>query len=155
MPRFDFVEDERLPGHALAALLLRDGIAEAVNRTLGSINARMYHRYAKYRGEQLRLHDGVLINTPAKGVRPDPNSFSFMTRHAEVTFFEGLSEAPDEIATGEWLEMLAAAGLEVTLVHARFLAELPRELKRVWWEKDGKFHLAVSNPRQLQLANMS
>jgi len=125
MPRFDFVEDERFPNHRRAALMLRDRISEAIRSRMGSVNERMYRRYAKYTRCNLDLHDGVLIQCHEKGSRADPNSFGFMTRHPEITFFEGLSEAPDEVASGDWLETLAAAGLEFSLVHARFLAELP------------------------------
>jgi len=51
-----------------------------------------------------------------------------MTRHPEITFLESLSEAPDEVASGDWLKALAAAGVEASMAHARFLAELPEDV---------------------------
>lgn len=149
IPRFDWIQDYRYPGHALAALMLKDGIAQAVDRAFGDVNQRMYRRYAKYTGDSLPLHDRVLIYAPAKGGAPNPRSQGFMMRHPQVTFFEGLSEAPDEIAVGKWLNAIAAVGLEATLVHARFLAEMPHETKRLWWEEDGNLYLTIENTRRL------
>ena len=93
----------------------------------------------------LDLHDGVLLS--AHESSPSPDSFGFMTRHPEITFLEGLSEVPDEVASGEWLEMVSKAGLEFSLVHARFLAELPRRIVRTRSEEEGVLTLRVSRER--------
>jgi hypothetical protein len=148
IPRFEWIQDDRFPGHALAALILKDGIAQAVESAFGDINDRMYRRYTKYTRQSLPLHDRVLIYAPAKGCSPNPRSRDFMMRNPQVTFFEGLSEAPDEIAVGEWLSRLAAVGLEATLVHARFLAEKPHETRRLWWREDGCLYLTIENTRR-------
>jgi hypothetical protein len=137
MPRFDLVEDDRFPQHRRAALMLRDRIAQAIRASVGALNDRMYRRYQKYLRCELDLHNGVLIQSPAAGCKADPFSFGFMSRHPEITFFEGLSEAPDEVASGEWLKTLASAGLEFSLVHARFLAELPAGTIRTRWKESG------------------
>jgi hypothetical protein len=79
---------------------------------------------------RLDLHGGVLIQSPPCGFRANPKAFSFMTRHPEITFLEGLSEAADEVASGDWLRALAAAGVEASMAHARFLAELPEGVVR-------------------------
>jgi hypothetical protein len=147
MPRFDFIEDERFSDHRRAALMLRDRISEAIQSKMGSINERMYRRYAKYTQCNLTLHNGVLIEGQENGSPADPNSFGFMTRHPEITFFEGLSEAPDEIASGEWLETLAAAGLEFSLVHARFLAELPDGVLRMRRNEEGADLFSIARKR--------
>jgi len=147
MPRFESIDDEQFPAHRTAAMLLADRIAAAIQRTLGAVNNRMYRRYAKYMLCSLDLHKGTLlcgIETPAK---TDPASFGFMTRHPDITFFEGLSEAPDEVATGPWLEILAEAGLEFSLVHARFLAELPSSIMRSRQQTDDAVILRISRKR--------
>jgi hypothetical protein len=147
IPRFDFIEDEHFPRHRLAALLLRDRIAAAIRPRFGPVNERMYRRYAKYMGCRLDLHEGVLIQSPPCGSKADPNAFGFMTRHPEITFFESLSEAPDEVASGDWLKTLAAAGLEASLAHARFLAELPDGVRRTRSNEGGATVLQIERTR--------
>ena len=107
----------------------------------------MYRRYAKYTRCELDVQDDLLTYGSRTASKPDPESFGFMTRHPDITFFEGLSEAPDEVAAGEWLRKIAAAGLEFSLVHARFLAELPQNVVREQWEEDGRLALRISRKR--------
>jgi len=145
MPRFEFIADDRFPAHRAAAMELADRIAAAIRQSIGPLNERMYRRYRKYMSCDLDLHDGVLLS--AHESSPSPDSFGFMTRHPEITFLEGLSEVPDEVASGEWLEMVSKAGLEFSLVHARFLAELPRRIVRTRSEEEGVLTLRVSRER--------
>jgi hypothetical protein len=70
-----------------------------------------------------------------------------MSRAPEVTFFEGLSEAPDEVASGPWLRKLAAAGLEFSVAHARFLAELPTGVVRTRWKDEDADVLCIRRQR--------
>jgi hypothetical protein len=147
IPRFDFIEDERFPVHRRAASSIKDRVAGAVARTFGAFNERMYRRYAKYNRCVLDLHNGVLIQGPACGLKPDQRAFGFMARHPEVTFLENLSEAPDEVASGNWLQSLAATGLEVSLVFANFLAELPSRVVRTRTEESGTTVLRISRTR--------
>jgi hypothetical protein len=108
MPHFEVIEDARFRSHRTVALRLVDRIAAAISETVGPMNDRMYRRYAKYMGLKLEPHKGVLIHKTAAAV--DPHAFGFMCRHPEVTFFEGLSEAPDEVATGQWMENACRRG---------------------------------------------
>jgi hypothetical protein len=146
MPRFEFVADDRFPAHRAAAMMLADRIAAAIDQSIGPLNERMYRRYRKYMSCDLDLHKGVMLSG-LKEAAPHPESFGFMTRHPEVTFFEGLSEVPDEVASGEWLQMVSKAGLEFSLVHARFLAALPQRTERTRFEKDGVLTLRISRQR--------
>jgi hypothetical protein len=145
MPHLEVIEDERFPAHRTVAMGLIDRIAAVTGEAVGPMNDRMYRRYAKYMGLKLDLHKGVLIHKKVATV--DPKAFGFMRRHPEITFFEGLSEAPDEVATGRWLEMLVAVGLEFSLVHARFLAELPRRVVRSQTTREGTLVLRISRQR--------
>ena len=147
IPRFDFIEDSMFPKHHQAAFIIRERISHAVEHAFGDVNDRMYRRYSKYTSGTLELHDGVLIQSPACGSKPNPNAFGFMTRHPEVTFLESLSEAPDEVASGEWLTKLVTAGLQVNLAHARFLAELPDGVVRTRWEQSGKDVFYITRTR--------
>lgn len=95
----------------------------------------MYNRYNKY-GEwdpenyKINIHNDVMIYSAIKGSKQSSNSNNFMIRNPEVTVFFGSTEAPDETARGEWLQMVANSGLQFDLAHARFLAESVYEVKR-------------------------
>ncbi len=155
IPGFSYVQDPRYPKHKEVAFALRDRIAEAINSDarLRELNQRMYARYRKY-GVQWDpktfkedLHKGVRIYTAIKGVRPSPNAPSFMGRYPGVTVFESGTEAPDETARGEWLELVATAGLLFDLAHVRFLYESQYEVKRSEEETANGVRLAVSRKR--------
>lgn len=111
IPRFDYMEETRD-----AAFAFRDHVMRAMNNTLGPWHERMQQRHSKY---------GALPSPstiPEKGLEPDANAFTFMQRHPHVTFMEIVTEAPDEVAHGDWLKTLALTGLEFSLASARWLA---------------------------------
>ena len=54
----------------------------------------------------------MLIYKSIKGARANPQSQDFMTRQPNVTIWEGVTEAPDETARGDWLKLVANAGLQ-------------------------------------------
>ncbi len=135
MPGFNYIQDPKFPDHERTAFAIRDRIAAAISETVPELNERMYRRYNKY-GEwdqenyKRDIHDGVMIYSAIKGSKQSGSSNSFMVRHPNVTVFAGGTEAPDETARGEWLQMVAGAGLQFDLAHARFLAESKYQVKR-------------------------
>ncbi len=155
IPGFSYVQDPRYPKHKEVAFTLRDRIAEAIqsDARLRALNERMYARYRKY-GVQWDpetykedLHRGVRIYTAIKGIKPSPNAPSFMGRYPGVTVFESGTEAPDETARGEWLELVATAGLLFDLAHVQFLYESQYEVKWSQEETMAGIRLAVSRKR--------
>ena len=54
----------------------------------------------------------MLIYKAIKGARANPQSQDFMTRQPNVTIWEGVTEAPDETARGDWMKLVANAGLQ-------------------------------------------
>lgn len=157
MPGMDHVDDPAFPDHQTAVFQLRDRIAAAIDGVFGDVNAAMYARYARYGAFEpdvyaMTLHKNVLIYTnPA--VKADPDSFQFMTRHPEVTFFEAVSETPDEVAEGRWLERVAEPGLVFSLVHARYLAEAEHAIERSVCRQgsEARFRVARKRPGLLRM----
>ncbi|MCD6263905.1 hypothetical protein J7L60_05820, partial [Candidatus Bathyarchaeota archaeon] len=154
MPRLSYVEDPRFPRHKEVALAIRDYIVEAINSDprVRAMNERMYARYRKYGSfdpevYKENLYRGVLIYTALKGTRKNPASRGFMARHPEITVFEAGTEAPDETASGPWLELVCTAGLAFGLAHLRFLHDAQYELKRSEREVKGCVALSVRRPR--------
>ena len=80
-------------------------------------------------------HNDVLIYSTVKGSKvkgggQNNSRGSFALKYPKVTVFESSTEAPDETARGEWLKMVANAGLQFDLANLRFLANSEYEVKR-------------------------
>jgi hypothetical protein len=80
------------------------------------MNQRNYDRFRRYGGRfdaeefKLPMVDEVLIHTALKGERA-PRPGSDRGYNPKVTIWSGVTEAPDETAEGEWLALVARAGL--------------------------------------------
>jgi hypothetical protein len=123
IPGFSFMEGSRE-----AAFKIRDVATSQVRAHLGSWNEQMYRRYAKYGANDPAVNktqfcNGLLVYSSQKGLHQNPEAFTFMQRHPEITLLETVTEVPDEVVQGDWLKTLAQAGLEFSLAHAKYLAE--------------------------------
>ena len=123
IPGFSYME-----GSCEAAFKIRDNVTAQMQARLGLWNEQMYRRYAKYGASDPALVkgqfcNGLLVYSSQKGLQQNPDGFTFMQRHPEITLLETVTEVPDEVAHGDWLKTLAQAGLEYNLAHGRYLAE--------------------------------
>jgi hypothetical protein len=135
MPSYGYIEDPKFPDNKKTEFAIRDRITAAITETLGSFDERRYKLYQKYgdfdpHSYKMNLHDGVLVYTPPKGSKQSAQSPSAMVRYPNVTVLDLTSEAPDETAHGEWMKMVAGAGLQFDLANLKFLAESQYEVKR-------------------------
>jgi hypothetical protein len=120
MPGFSYLDDPRYPRHKDAAFEIRERITRNINSVpeLRALNDRAYARYRRYGFEhdqknfKLDFSDNVLIYTAIKGSRASSSSSSFMRRQPKITIWSGTTEAPDETAQGDWLKLVATAGLQ-------------------------------------------
>ena len=93
---------------------VREGRCPARSRS----TTRAYDRYKRYsfdfdqKNFKLDFTNGVLIYKSIKGARANPQSPDFMTRKPNVTIWDGVTEAPDETARGDWMKLVANAGLQ-------------------------------------------
>ena len=123
IPSFSYMEGSRE-----AAFKVRKDVTAHLRSRLGSWNAQMYRRYAKYEAQdpaiiKTQRCNELLVYTSQNGLKRNPEGFTFMQRYPEITLLETVTEVPDEVAHGEWLKTLAQAGLEYSLALARYLAE--------------------------------
>ena len=117
---------------------LLDTITEYVKAAPGiaALNARAYDRYRRYSFEfdqknfKLDFTNGVLIYKSVKGARANPQSQDFMTRQPNVTIWDGVTEAPDETARGDWMKLVANAGLQWDKAILDYLVEGHHEIER-------------------------
>jgi hypothetical protein len=160
MPGFAYLDDPRYPRHKPEQFKLRGMITAAINATpeVVALNRRAYDRYARYtfafdqKNFKLDFTDGVLIYTAIKGARAEPRGTgagggSFMTRYPNVTIWEGVTEAPDETARGDWLKLVAAAGLQWDKAILQYLVNgkhvVERKAESFW----GGVSLSLNRPR--------
>jgi len=120
MPGFGWLDDARYPRHKDEQMKLLNMITDYAKQAPGTValNQRAYARYKRYsfdfdqKNFKLDFTNGVLIYKSVKGARANPQSQDFMTRNPNVTIWDGVTEAPDETARGDWLKLVANAGLQ-------------------------------------------
>jgi len=117
---------------------LLDTITEYVKAAPGiaALNARAYDRYRRYSFEfdqknfKLDFTNDVLIYKSIKGARATPTAADFMARNPNVTIWDGSTEAPDETARGDWLKLVAGAGLQWDKAILDYLVDSHYEIER-------------------------
>ena len=133
IPGMSWVEDEEYPDYQTAQFALLDSVASAITREplVEAMNRRLYARYRKY-GVQDRdefteyFHEGMLVNLRLRG----QESVGDGLYSPRITYFAATTEAPDETARGDWLELVASAGLAHSTALLRYLAGGRSELER-------------------------
>jgi hypothetical protein len=138
MPGFAWLDDARYPRHKDEQMKLLEMITEYAKQVPGTValNARAYDRYKRYsfdfdqKNFKLDFTNGVLIYKSVKGARANPLSPDFMTRNPNVTIWDGVTEAPDETARGDWMKLVANAGLQWDKAILDYLVEGHHEVER-------------------------
>ncbi|HEX3646216.1 MAG TPA: M14 family metallopeptidase [Vicinamibacterales bacterium] len=138
MPGFGWLDDARYPRHKdeqTKLLTMITDYAKRVPETV-ALNARAYDRYRRYsfdfdqKNFKLDFTNGVLIYKSIKGARASPTSPDFMTRNPNVTVWDGVTEAPDETARGDWMKLVANAGLQWDKAILDYLVQGHHEVER-------------------------
>ena len=154
-PGFGFVDDPKHPRHKDAAFQIRDMFSRNVNAApeVRALNERAYARYRRYghafdpKNFKLDFTNDVLIYSAIKGAKASPTSTDFMTRNPNVTIWTGSTEAPDETAYGDWMKLVATAGLQWDKAILEYLVQGDHQIER----KEDAFHggvsLSINRPR--------
>ncbi|HUX66161.1 MAG TPA: M14 family zinc carboxypeptidase [Terriglobales bacterium] len=111
---------------------LRDRIVDAERQVPGllPLEERMNARYQRW-GQafqpdnmQQPLVEGIRIYMPLKGATgPGRGGMAGPGANAAVTWDQGYTEAPDETAHGDYMKLVASAGLAYDEVHLKYLAQ--------------------------------
>jgi hypothetical protein len=155
MPGFGWLDDARYPRHKDEQMKLLNMITEYAKAAPGTValNERAYDRYKRYsfdfdqKNFKLDFTNGVLIYKAIKGARANPQSQDFMTRQPNVTIWDGVTEAPDETARGDWMKLVANAGLQWDKAILEYLVQGNHEIERkveTFW---GGASLSITRPR--------
>ena len=138
MPGFGWLDDARYPRHKDEQMKLLATITDFVKQVPATValNERAYARYKRYsfdfdqKNFKLDFTNGVLIYKSIKGARANPQSQDFMTRNPNVTVWDGVTEAPDETARGDWLKLVANAGLQWDKAILEYLVQGRHDVER-------------------------
>lgn len=138
IPGFNYIDDAEYPRHKDAAFEIRDYIVEAINEAedVYAMNQRNYDRYRRYGAAfddeevfKLPMVEDVMIHTAIKGSRP-PGPGAERGYNPKVTIWSGSTEAPDETAHGDWLKLVATAGLQWDEAILQYLVDGDHEVER-------------------------
>jgi hypothetical protein len=155
MPGFTYLDDPRYPRYKEAALRMRELITRNINAApeVRAMNQRAYDRYRRYGFQfdeenfKLDFTDDVLIYSALKGMRASAQSQDFVARQPNVTIWFGTTEAPDETARGDWMKLVATAGLQWDKALLDYLVEGHHTIERkgdAFW---GGVSLTETRPR--------
>jgi Zinc carboxypeptidase len=155
MPGFGWLDDARYPRHKDEQMKLLAMITDYAKQAPGTValNQRAYARYKRYSFDfdqnnfKLDFTNGVLIYKSIKGARANPQSQDFMTRNPNVTIWDGVTEAPDETARGDWLKLVANAGLQWDKAILEYLVQGHHEVERKFEPFWNGVSLSMNRPR--------
>ena len=152
MPSFDYIDDPQYPHHKEAAFAILKKITQKLNALpeIRALNQRAYDRYRRYgfawdaENFKLDFTDEILIYKSIKGSRGDDDG---LMSNPRVTIWSGSTEAPDETAHGDWMRMVASAGLAWDEAVLEYLLEGNHRIERQHRDSDGVVTLKIHRPR--------
>ena len=155
MPGFAWLDDPRYPRHKDEQMKLLQMITQYARASADTValNERAYDRYKRYsfdfdsKNFKLDFTNGVLIYKSIKGARANPQAQDFMARNPNVTIWEGVTEAPDETARGDWMKLVANAGLQWDKAILDYLVQGRHEVERKVDSFWGGVSLSMNRPR--------
>jgi hypothetical protein len=140
-----YLGDDEHPDSRVVTYALREKIVSEMAKTPGvlEMNAHENDRYERYQhwdeeSYQQPIYKGVRINMALKGQDGGARGNSgasvgiggLMVRYPEITYDDGYTEAPDETAYGDFLHLVASAGLAYDHAHLDYLTEGKLNIKR-------------------------
>jgi hypothetical protein len=144
-----YLGDDEHPESRTVTYALREKIVDEMAKTPGvlEMNARENDRYQRYQhwdaeSYQQPIYKGVRINMALKGTDDESNGpggrgagaavgiGGLMVRYPEITYDDGYTEVPDETAYGDFLHLVASAGLAYDHAHLDYIGEGKLNIKR-------------------------
>lgn len=160
----NYLRDEQHPYSPKLTYEIRDRIVEAERGVPGLIDLenRMNARYERFgqrwqpRNMQQPLVKGIRIymslkGSPARGAAGEGGgargSGGVGGISPDITWDSGYTEAPDETAHGDYMKLMASAGLAFDRVHLEYLASGKLRIRRTEREQGGKITWRVERLR--------
>jgi hypothetical protein len=159
-----YLGDDEHPESRTVTYALREKIVGEMAKTPGvlELNAHENDRYERYQrwdpeSYQQPIYKGVRINMALKGQDGGARGNSgasvgiggLMVRYPEITYDDGYTEAPDETAYGDFLHLVASAGLAYDHAHLDYLTEGKLRIKRTQKDAPGGVTWQVERKRPI------
>jgi hypothetical protein len=155
------LRDPRYPNHADATEALRDAIVREINAVpdVRAMDLRHQARYRKWAygfgpyvfNQEIYKDTAIYYSDPETGEPSGSRRFGAgrggnpagesgggggggrfsMNAWPQVTFFSGGTEAPDETAQGEWLNLVAKAGFSYLMANVKYLRDGHYTVQRI------------------------
>jgi hypothetical protein len=133
IPGFSWVDDPDHPEITTAQFAILDAIAASITGEpeVAAMSERQYARYARYGRQDVdgfreHFHEGILVYLSLTGSSVSGSG----PGNPRINTFSATTEAPDETARGDWLDLVARAGLAHTTAVTRYLAEGEARVER-------------------------
>ena len=140
IPGFNWVDDDDYEDITTAQFAILDSVAAAITGepAVEEMNQRLYARYRKYGVQDVEnfreyFHNGMLISQALTGQEVSGDG----PTNPRIMYFATTTEAPDETARGEWLQLVATAGLAHSSALLRYLASGENRIERDSSEHEG------------------
>ena len=176
-----YLRDPEHPYSEPVAYAIRDRIVEAERNVPGllALETRMNSRYERYgqrwqpRNMLQPVVNGIRIYMALKGSagrrgaaggaggqggpggQTAPGSGGVGGINPEITWDSGYTEAPDETAHGDYMKLMASAGLAFDYVHLKYLAEGELRITRTQREVGGRVQWRVERARPILPSSIS
>jgi hypothetical protein len=155
------LRDPRYPNHAEATEALRESIVREINANadVRAMDLRHQARYRKWAygfgpyvfNQEIYKDTAIYYSDPETGEPSGSRRFGVgrgggpagefgggggtgrfsMNAWPQVTFFSGGTEAPDETAQGEWLNLVAKAGFSYLMANVKYLRDGQYTVQRI------------------------
>jgi len=149
------VRDPREPDLIQATEALREDIVKQINGNadVRAMNVRSQARYRKWAygfspsvyGQEIYKDTAIYftdpetgeargsrrVPTPGAGGRGGAGGGRAMNQYPQVTFNVGMTEAPDETAQGDWLNLVSKAGFSFLMAHVNYLRDGQFSIDRI------------------------
>ena len=127
----EYLRDADHPYGETIAYAMRDRIVQAEGNVPGllPLETRMNARYQRFgqrwdpRYMTQPVIGGIRFYMALAGTVPDSEEMSMNGVSPDITWDDGYTEAPDETAHGDYMKLVASAGLAFDLVHLNYLAQ--------------------------------
>ena len=150
IPGFNWVDDDEYEDITTAQFAILDSVAASITGepSVDEMNQRLYARYRKYGAQDVEnfreyFHNGMLVSLALKGQEVSGDG----PTNPRIMYFATTTEAPDETARGEWLQLVATAGLSHSSALLRYLASGENRVERESSEHEGLVTRSVFRKR--------
>jgi len=145
------LRDPRYPEHGQVVEAIREAIVREINSDpdVKAMNLRHQNRYRKWAygfqpylfNQEIYRDTAIYFSDPETGEpsgsrRARDGAGRSMGNWPQVTYFNGMTEAPDETAQGAWLDLVTRPGFSFLMAGVRYLVEGEYTVQRI--EEEGQ-----------------